>query len=310
MPWQCQAKGPFRNKHCSWRASTKTNFLGRSERRLCPASGDLQRICYERPLGFRQDSAEEALKLLERVAQNNPEYTLLFGVSQERLAEMERENKVKQGRLTPSRDLEGRKHCEMIPVMQAGMVDKRPRTPVGRHVYTDQVHVAWMLWKTPQEARKMYWLFWKRHAYKDAEARRFWSKHLPASAYCYFEERAHVIAIRTTEHIMALRKQEKGNSTVLVVNNDIYDLVLKYLNDFLDKGAPEKLHSQEFARQLRETQEQLLQDAVIDLTPVLAFVYVILPLLIFQFFFNAGQHYLKQSGTLERLWYGDGPSRE
>jgi len=257
---------------------------------------------------FGQDSAEETLKLVERVAQHSPEYTLLFGLSDRRLAEMEQENKVKQGRLTPSRELEGRLHCEMIPVLQAGMVDKRPRKHVGRSVFTDQVHVAWLLWKNPQEARKVYWAFWRRNYYKDAEARSFWSTHFPVSSYGYFEERAHIIAIRATEHLMALRKQEMGNSTVLVVNNDVYDLVIQHLNDFLGKDAPENFNSQDFARKLRDTAEELCQD-IIDLTPVLVFVYVILPLLIFQFFFNAGQYYLKQSGLLEQLLMGDSARR-
>ncbi|CAL1134684.1 unnamed protein product [Cladocopium goreaui] len=257
---------------------------------------------------FGQDSAEETLKLVERVAQHSPEYTLLFGISDRRLAELEQDNKVKQGRLTPSRDLEGRLHCEMVPVLQAGMVDKRPRKHVGRSVFTDQVHVAWLLWKNPQEARKVYWAFWRQRHYKDAEARSFWAKHFPVSSYGYFEERAHIIAIRATEHMMALRKQEMNNSTVLVVNNDIYDLVVQHLNDFLGKDAPENFNSQEFARKLRDTAEELCQD-IIDLTPLLVFVYVILPLLIFQFFFNAGQYYLKQSGMLEQLMMGESSRR-
>ncbi|CAE7155675.1 unnamed protein product, partial [Symbiodinium pilosum] len=68
--------------------------------------------------------------------------------------------------LTPSRQLEGITHCEMIPIMQAGMVDKRPRKSVGREVYIDQVHVAWMLWSHPREALRVYWAYWRRKNYK------------------------------------------------------------------------------------------------------------------------------------------------
>ena len=242
---------------------------------------------------FGQDSAEEALKLVERIAQHNSEYTLLLGVPERRLAEMEEFHKVgrcvcvcflggypfwggvqsetnreshflgvlrkdththtawisisflvslknlnlflatglflskerkselhgglplpfpqvKQQRLTPSRELEGSLHCEMIPIMQAGMVDKRPRKAVGRSVYTDQTHVAYMLWKQPREAVRVYWAFWRRKQYKDLEARKFWSKYFPVASRCYFEERAQIIAIRATEHVMALRKQNSG----------------------------------------------------------------------------------------------------
>ena len=32
-----------------------------------------------------------------------------------------------------------------------------------------QVHVAWLLWKNPQEARKVYWAFWRQRHYKAGE---------------------------------------------------------------------------------------------------------------------------------------------
>jgi len=254
---------------------------------------------------FGQDGAEETLKMVERVAEHSPQYTLLFGIPERRLAGMEQEHKTKQGRLTPSRQLEGLRHCELIPVMQAGMVDKRPRKAIGRSVYTDQVHVAWMLWKHPKEAVNIYWAFWRRKNYKDAEARKFWKTHFPASAPCYYEERAHIIAIRAVEHLMALRNKDLSHATVLVVNNDIYDLVIQYLSEYIGKDAPEKFKTQDFSRQLRDTAEQLCQD-VADLTPVLVFVYGILPLCVLQFIFLAGQYYLKKSGLLDDLF----PSRQ
>jgi len=257
---------------------------------------------------FGQDSAEEALKLLEHVAEHSPEYTLLFGLADKRLAELEEDHQVKKGRLTPSRELEGRRFCEMVPVLQAGMVDKRPRRAVGRSPYTDQSHVAWVLWKNPREAVNIYWAYWRRHQYKDIAQRKFWTKHFPASAPCYFEERAHIIAIRATEHITACRKQGLGSSSVLVVNNDIYDLVITHLGSFLGKDAPEKLGTQEFSRMLRDDADHLCTD-VLDLTPLLVFTYGVFPFLIFHFFFLGGNYYLNKAGIIEAYIYGDASKR-
>ena len=94
-----------------------------------------------------------------------------------------------------------------------------------------------------------------------------------------------------------------------MVNNDIYDLAIQQLSDYLGKDAPEKFNSQEFQRNLRDIAGDLCQD-VIDLTPVLVFIYFSLPLLIFQFFFNAGQYYLQRSGAMEQMLRGDELKRE
>jgi len=247
---------------------------------------------------FGQDGAEEALKMVERIADHSPKYTLLFGIPERRYENLEQDHRTKDGRLTPSRQLEGIRHCEMIPIMQAGMVDKCPRKPIGRSVYTDQVHVAWMLWTHPREALKVYWAFWRRKNYKDRESCKFWMTHFPASAPMFFEERAHIIAIRAIEHIMELRKQDLSHATVLVVNNDIYDLVVSQLTEYMGKDAAEKFNSQDFLRQLRDNADHLCQD-VIDLTPLLVFVYGILPLCVAQFLFLGGKYYLKKSGLLD-----------
>ncbi|OLP93175.1 hypothetical protein AK812_SmicGene24946 [Symbiodinium microadriaticum] len=62
---------------------------------------------------------------------------------------------------------------------------------------------------------------------------------------------------------------------VLVVNNDIYDLVVSQLTEYMGKDAAEKFNSQDFLRQLRDNADHLCQvfhlcKDVIDLTPLLA----------------------------------------
>ena len=48
------------------------------------------------------------------------------------------------------------------------------------HATLPQVHVAWLLWKNPQEARKVYWAFWRRNYYKVGE------KNLSGAQFCPF----------------------------------------------------------------------------------------------------------------------------
>ena len=48
------------------------------------------------------------------------------------------------------------------------------------HATLPQVHVAWLLWKNPQEARKVYWAFWRRNYYKVGE------KNLSGAEFCPF----------------------------------------------------------------------------------------------------------------------------
>mmetsp|Transcript_89758 Transcript_89758/g.159573 ORF Transcript_89758/g.159573 Transcript_89758/m.159573 type:complete len:324 (-) Transcript_89758:22-993(-) len=249
---------------------------------------------------FGQDSAEEALKLVEHVATASPEYTLLFGISEPELTELESDHKVKSGRLTPSRELEGKMLAEHVPIVQAGMVDKRPRRAVGRNEQTTKSHVSYLLWTHPREAVNVYWAYWRRKQYKDIEKRKFWSKTFPVSATAYFEERAALIAIRATEHVAALRAQESRNSTVLVVNNDIYDLVLQELNDMLGKDATEKLNTQKFSRKLRERAGDLCQD-ILDLWPLLFFIYFMVPLTIVHWFVLGADYYIKKSGVIDEL---------
>lgn len=249
---------------------------------------------------FGQDSAEEALKLVEHVATASPEYTLLFGISEHDIADIESEYKVKNGRLTPSRELEGKPFCEHVPIVQAGMVDKRPRRAVGRFYRTTQSHISWLLWRNPREAVNVYWAYWRRKQYKDMEKRKFWSKIFPESATAFFEERAELIAIRATEHVAALRAQESRSSTVLVVNNDIYDLVLQHLSETLGKDAVEKLNTQKFSRKLRERAGDLCQD-IIDLWPLLFFTYFMVPLCVLQFFGLGANYYTKKSGLIDEV---------
>ena len=77
--------------------------------------------------------------------------------------------------------------------------------------------------------------------------------------FCNFDA---VFILQTSKnyimHWWSLISRSAGE--VLVVNNDIYDLVVKHLEDFLGKDAPANLNSQEFARKLRDTAEELCQE--------------------------------------------------
>jgi len=230
---------------------------------------------------FGQDGAEEGLKLLERIADHDPKYHLLFGLTDTELREMEEEFKVEKRKLTPSRELEKERNCEFIPLMQAGMVDNRPRLAIGRALRTTQAHVAWRLWKQPREAVKLYWAFWRRKKYKDAERCSFWSKHFPLSARAYFEDRADLVAIRAVEHLVARRLQGQQGTALVIVNNELFSAVVNRLGLFLDKDAANKLGSPELSRQLRDHAGELCAD-VPDLTSLLVFVYIGIPLLLLQ----------------------------
>jgi len=235
---------------------------------------------------FGQDSAEEGLKLLERIAEHGPTYQLLFSLSERELNQIEAENKVANNRLTPSRDLEGDRNSEFIPIVQAGMVDKRPRRHLGRILRTTQSHVAWLLWKHPREAVKLYWAYRRRKDYKDAACQRFWSEHFPISASAYFDERAELVAIRAVEQLAVVHAQGRSGAepatSVLVVGNDIFRLVCTHLSPMLDEEAHVKLGDAAFSRNLRDRASELCLD-VPDLTPLLVFVYLGLPLLAIQF---------------------------
>lgn len=249
---------------------------------------------------FGQDGAEEGLKLLERIAQHGPQYQLLFGLSERELNELEADHKVTNQRLTPSRELEGKRHGEVVPIMQAGMVDKRPRRALGRLLRTTQSHVTWMLWRHPKEAVQLYWAVWKRKEYKDAAARSFWSQHVPMAAQAYFGESGILIAIRATELLVASYNKGKEGTWVLVVSNQLFEPITAQLRLLLDDSAPERFTTIEFTKVLRQQATDLCLD-VPDLTPVLVFVYLGLPILTLQFVLLALHTAFTRSGIPEQI---------
>jgi hypothetical protein len=230
---------------------------------------------------FGPDGAEEALKLLERVADHDPGYRLLLGLNEKQLEEIEQDHKVKHRKLTPSRELEGVLNAEFVPIVQAGMVDQRPRLAIDRPWRISQSHIAQQLWKHPREALNVYWSFWQRDQIKDAHRFEFCMHYFPVAAGEYFYERADLFAIRVVVKVIAQRLQGKGGTTVLVVGNEMFQPVTERLKARLDDAAGDRLVSPEYSTEL-QSRAQLLCTRVMDLTPALAFVYFGIPLLILQ----------------------------
>jgi len=249
---------------------------------------------------FGQDSCEEALKLLERIHDHHgSSYQLLFGLRDRELIEIENDHKVKNQRLTPSRDLERARNSEFIPVAQAGMVDKCPRRALGRDLKITQSHVSWQLWKHPRECVKLYWAFWQRKRHKNAACRSFWSQHFPISAYPYFDECAELIAIRAVEQLVGSQRQGKTGTFVLVVRNELYELIVDRIGLILD-GAPEKLHTSDFSRHMRDRATDLCAE-IPDLQPLLVFVYGAIPLLVLQYVALGVEQMVEDYGVLEQV---------
>lgn len=249
---------------------------------------------------FGQDGSEEGLKLLERIVeQDSANYELLFGMSERELNELEEEFRVKDGRLTPSRDLHLVRNGEAVPMVQAGMVDKNPRRAVGRSVKTTQGHVAWRLWKNPREMMRLYWAFFKRKNYKDAARFKFWSQQMPDAAHVYFVETSELIAIRTAEHLLAQRQQGRGGSTVLTVKNEFFTPVTERLKYWLEEVGVEKLSNPEYAKTLRETAADLSGD-VPDMVPLLAAFYGGAPLLLVLQVYLVAEWFYTESGIKQQ----------
>lgn len=228
---------------------------------------------------FGQDGAEEGLKLLERVAEHHPDYHLLFGLNEKEFALLESEHQVKGGRLTPSRDLATVKDGEVVPIMQAGVVDKRPRHALGRSLKTTQGHVAWRLWRNPREAIRLYTLFWKRNQHKDTARFKFWSENMPLASHVYFGESSELIAVRTTEHIIAERRKGKPGSTVLTVKNEVFASVVERCRHYLsEEEQVAQLDDHKFSEGLKEKAMALCKD-VPEMTPLLVLIYIGFPLL-------------------------------
>lgn len=223
---------------------------------------------------FGQDSAEEGLKLVEQIAQHTPEYHMLFGMTEKELREIETDHPAKDGRLTTSRELEGSFNCEMIPLVQATMVDKRPRKALDRPYKVLQAHVAYALAKNWREAIWINWGWWKRRQYKDAARYDFFGKNFPIAAFVAFNQTAHLIAIRTTEHLANLRAQGQGASTVLIVRNEVFSLVVERLRMIVDEDVAEKLNTPEVMRGMRDYARELSAE-IADFSLLLYLVCVI-----------------------------------
>jgi len=253
---------------------------------------------------FGQDGAEEGLKLLERVVEHHQEYDLLFGINEKALTDMEAGHPVgKNKKLTASRELERSRNGEMIPLMQASMVDKFKRRAVDRPLKTTQSHVAHLLWKFPRETVKLSWAYWRRKDHKDAASHKFWSQHFPLCSTAYFDERAEIISIRAVEQIVARQSQEWKGAVILVVGNELFSLVNKQLSLMLaDEGR--QLSSPAFMETLRVEAVHLCAD-VVDLTPVLIFVYCCIPLITLHFIYLAIEYYVTQLEYTKALFKGE-----
>jgi len=239
---------------------------------------------------FGPDGAEEGLKLLERIAEHSTDYQLLFGLSEKQLGTLAEDHVVKNNRLTPSRQLETVENGEFVPIMQAGMVDKRPRLATDRDWRTTQSFIASQLWTHPREAFQIYWTFSKRNDVKDAARYSFCTTYFPHTSREYFQERAELMAIRTVESVLAGRKEGRGcRTTVLTVSNDVFNLVAGRLKELLDEKALHQLSTEESMIERRDRAEKLCRK-VIDVTPLLMFVYVGAPLLLLQQVYLAMTH--------------------
>jgi len=248
---------------------------------------------------FGPDSAEGGLKLLERIAEHSKKYQLLLGITEKELQVVEEDHAVKN-KLTPSRELEGKRVCEFIPLIQASMVDENPRMALGRSLRSTQGQFSMALFKYPRETVKLYRLFWRRKQYKDAASWHFLREHLPMAAVAYFDQRAGTIALRTLEQLARARvlaEKDKG-PLVLVVGNDIFELVVRDLREILDSTAPEKLGSEEFLQDVR-TQAAAMAAEGPDPTPLLLIIYLGLPLLLLQNIYLAIEYRVNRSGVLD-----------
>lgn len=244
---------------------------------------------------FGQDGAEEGLKLLERVAEHNPDYHLLFGLNEKAFSELEEAHKVQSGRLTPSRDLVLVEHGEVVPIMQAGVVDKRPRRAIGRAVRTSQSWVALWLWRNPREAVKLYWLYWRRKDYKDAAAFKFWSEQMPVCSKRYFGDLAEIITVRTVEHLIAERRNGRRGTTVLTVSNEVFALVAERCGHYLGQDPAEKLADPDFSEDLKAKAAEACRD-IPDVSPFLVLIYLGFPLLVVHQVFLICEYFYTSGG--------------
>lgn len=249
---------------------------------------------------FGQDSAEEGLKLMEKVSDYDPEYELGIGLSETHFQVIEEDHKVTGKKLTPSRDLESSRDCEFIPLIQAAMVDRRPRRALSRDIRFDQARVSWKLWQNPRETVNLYWAIWRRKSYKNAESYRFWSKHFPISADAYFGQRAELISLRAFEQISHMRRRGQGKTLIVAVSNDIFGLVHERLNSMLGQDASERLASPEHMRTVNDRAAELCK-GYHDISAFILFVYFFLPFFVLRNLYPPLEYYYnKRYGSRSR----------
>ena len=82
-----------------------------------------------------------------------------------------------------------------------------------------QVHVAWLLWKNPQEARKVYWAFWRRNYYKVGLGGKIFNEGQGfTNKFCMFFELDEIFVFETWPFPLGLGCCEGCRGTVVLVD--------------------------------------------------------------------------------------------
>lgn len=227
---------------------------------------------------YGPDGSEEALKLLEQIVEHTPQYNLLFGLDEVALGMIKEDHKVTR-KLTPSRNLESHLNCEFIPIVQAGMIDKRPLHAVDRSHAITQGRVSSYLWKNWHEIPNLFPAIWRRKEFKDVKKREFYTKLFPNTVVTNYDERAEFIALRTLEFLINERNSKGTGTTVLTVPNDLFSIVAKRLRELLGDDPAGTLGDLKFEEALREG-TGVLSKEVPDVTPIFITLAVMVPILL------------------------------
>jgi len=238
---------------------------------------------------FGQDAAEEGLKLLERLVEQDPHYHLVFGLTNASLSQIQDTHHPNNRRLTPSRELENKVHGEFVPLVQAGIIDERPRTAVARDNSLRSNRTCWELLMRPREAVHAYWALWQWKKHVNAQGREFWLRHFPAAANAYFNESAEAIAIQAVDYVANRYRTGKSGSTVLFVNNDVFAPCVEHLERYLG-GSPQevvaRVNDENLKRELQARADMIRTVMTAHPSPFayLLFIYAGIPLFFFHFF--------------------------
>eukprot|EP00403_Amphidinium_massartii_P043959 CAMPEP_0178438624 /NCGR_PEP_ID=MMETSP0689_2-20121128/35695_1 /TAXON_ID=160604 /ORGANISM="Amphidinium massartii, Strain CS-259" /LENGTH=314 /DNA_ID=CAMNT_0020061045 /DNA_START=35 /DNA_END=975 /DNA_ORIENTATION=+ len=254
---------------------------------------------------FGRDSSEEGLKLLERIAEHDAQYTLLLGISPALLKHVEANHAVKDRRLTSSRKLEKEEGGELIPLIQASSIDSRPKVALDRPRKITGERLCQRLCYTPSEGRHIYWAWFSMRQYRDAAKYEFWHKYFPTVSLPYFEQRAEHIALKAIEHLATQRAKGREGSALLVVGNDLYALVAEVLKKELTGDPSDALSSKELAKYRQERLLDLDTERH-QIEPLLVhtmFIYVVVPGLIFLQLVVAANHFFET--TVRNMWRAD-----